>query len=77
MFLAFMNVSYKQIMGSDHCPISLTFKDTMTETFPTPSGAGNIRKATKQLVFPSMSPLISDIEIVFQSGGEERPFFQS
>jgi hypothetical protein len=34
-------------MGSDHCPISLTFKDETTQVFPTPSGAGNIRKATK------------------------------
>ena len=45
-----LNVHLQQIMGSDHCPISLTFKDTLAETFPTPSGAGNIRKATKQQV---------------------------
>jgi len=37
-------------MGSDHCPISLTFKDTATESFRTPSGAGNLKKAIKQQV---------------------------
>jgi hypothetical protein len=51
-----LNVYLQQIMGSDHCPISLTFKDTLIETFPTPSGAGNIRKATKQQVYSCMTP---------------------
>jgi hypothetical protein len=50
-----LNVYLQQIMGSDHCPISMTFKDALTETFPTPSGAGNIRKATKQQVSPCIT----------------------
>ena len=41
-----------QIMGSDHCPISMTFKDTTTEAFPVPPGAGNVRKVTNQKVSP-------------------------
>jgi hypothetical protein len=67
-----LNVCLQQIMGSDHCPISLTFKDTLTETFPTPSGAGNIRKATKQQVCPCITPSNSDLEILFQTGPQER-----
>ena len=51
-----VNVHLQQIMGSDHCPISMTFRDTFIEAFPTPSGAGNIRKATKQQVSFYMAP---------------------
>ena len=39
-----------QIMGSDHCPISLILRDKTAETFPTPEGAGNLRKSTNQKV---------------------------
>jgi hypothetical protein len=52
-------------MGSDHCPISLTFTDTTTEVYPTPAGAGNLRKATKpQQVFQFSRFLHIDPEIV-------------
>jgi hypothetical protein len=37
-------------MGSDHCPISLTLKETILESYATLQGAGNLGKAAKQQV---------------------------
>jgi len=58
-------------MGSDHCPISLTLKDTISTAYPTPQGAGNIRKATKQpvhLKYESFDLMTQTLKSFFQPG---------
>lgn len=45
-----------KVTGSDHCPISVTFALEITATYPTPAGAGNLRKASNQQVWICTHP---------------------
>jgi len=67
-----INYYWLQIMSSDHCPISLTFKNTLSGTFPIPPGAGNIRKDTKQQVVHILfCRAKSGIDIIFSNPLQE------